>query len=402
MPTPEEPTAPIARARLAVSTMFFVNGVVLASWVPHIPAVKARHAISDGELGGVLFAMAVGAVVALPMAGWLVGRFGSRRMTSIAAVGLCLCLPLPVLAPTVALLVLSLGALGAFNATLDVSMNAQAVVVEQRYGRPIMSSFHGLFSLGMLAGAGAAVAVMAAGPSDASHVVGAALVALLAVGPNLKSLVPTPARALGGGRVFAVPGRALLALGALAFCGLLVEGAMGDWTAVYLHDTLGNGAALAGTGFAAFSLAMASGRFAGDRLVAGLGAPRVLRAFSTAAAIGLVAALILGDAPSAVVGFGMVGLGIANVVPILFSAAAGVPGVEAGHAIAGVATVGYLGLLAGPPLIGVVADAVGLRLALGVVAALCAVLALGAGSVGRETTAAGDGGPRRLAAAIGR
>lgn len=389
-----------ARPRLAVSTMFFVNGVVLASWVPHIPAVKARHGISDGELGGVLFAMAVGAVVALPMAGWLVGRFGSRRMTSIAAVGLCLCLPLPVLAPTVALLALSLGVLGAFNATLDVSMNAQAVIVEQRYGRPIMSSFHGLFSLGMLAGAGAAVAVMALGPSDASHVVGAALAALLAVVLNLQSLVPTPSRAAGAGRVFAMPSRALLALGALAFCGLLIEGAMGDWTAVYLHDTLGSGDALAGTGFAAFSLAMAGGRFAGDRLVAGLGSARVLRAFSAAAAIGLVAALILGDASSAVVGFGMVGLGIANVVPILFSAAARVPGVEPGHAIAGVATVGYLGLLAGPPLIGVVADAVGLRLALGIVGALCAVLALGAGSVGRNTTAAAaDEGPRRLAEA---
>src|SRR6185295_3330610 len=317
MPSPHESTTPVARARLAVSTMFFVNGVVLASWVPHIPAVKARHAISDGQLGAVLFAMAVGAVVALPMAGWLVGRFGSRRMTSIAAVGLCLCLPLPVLAPTVVLLTISLGALGAFNATLDVSMNAQAVVVEQRYGRPIMSSFHGLFSLGMLAGAGAAVAVMALGPSDSSHVVGASLASLLAVGVNLPNLVPTTSRVAGAGRVFGVPSRALQGLGALAFCGLLIEGAMGDWTAVYLHDTLGSGDALAGTGFAAFSLAMAGGRFAGDRLVAGFGSARVLGVFSAAASIGLIVALILGDATSAVMGFGMVGLGIANVVPIL-------------------------------------------------------------------------------------
>lgn len=389
----------IARARLAVSTMFFVNGVVLASWVPHIPAVKARHAITDGELGGVLFAMAVGAIIALPMAGWLVGRFGSRRMTSVAAVGLCLCLPLPVVAPTIGLLVLSLFVLGAFNATLDVSMNAQAVLVEQRYGRPIMSSFHGLFSLGMLAGAGGAVAVMARGTSDEAHVVEAALLAVLAVGVNLSSLVPTPAGA-GGGRVLAVPGGALLGLGALTFCGLLVEGAMGDWTAVYLHDTLGSSEAHAGTGFAAFSLAMAGGRFAGDRLVAALGPARVLRVFGATAAIGLLTALVLGDASSAIVGFGLVGLGIANVVPILFGAAARVPGVEAGHAIAGVATVGYAGLLAGPPLIGVAADVVGLRLALGIVVALCAVLAIGAGSVGRATTAAsGDERGARLAAA---
>jgi len=373
--------------------MFFVNGVVLASWVPHIPAVKARHAISDGELGLVLFAMAIGAVIALPLAGWLVGRFGSRRMTSVAAVGLCLCLPLPVLAPTIALLALSLVVFGACNATLDVSMNAQAVVVEQRYGRAVMSALHGLFSLGMLAGAGGAVLVMALGSGDVPHVVGAALASLLAVGLQLRGLVPTPTGGASAGRVFARPSGALLGLGVLAFCGLLAEGAMGDWSAVYLHDTLGSSAALAGTGFAAFSLAMAGGRFAGDRLVALLGPARVLRGSSAAAALGLLVALMFGDTLSGILGCGMVGLGIANAVPILFSAAARVPGVAAGRAIAGVATLGYLGLLAGPPLIGLVADGFGLRFALGIVAASCAVIALGGRMVG-STTAASSGDQR--------
>src|SRR5215470_2102791 len=151
------------RSRLAVSTIFLVNGVVLASWVPHIPAVKAAHALSDGALGLVLLAMAVGAVLALPLAGWLVGRAGSRRVTTVAALALCGALPLPVLSPDVPSLALSLLFLGACNATLDVAMNAQAVAVEQQHGRAIMSSFHGLFSLWGLAGAAVAGGLMALG-----------------------------------------------------------------------------------------------------------------------------------------------------------------------------------------------------------------------------------------------
>ena len=165
----EEPRRSAAgRARLAVATIFFVNGVVLASWVPHIPAVKARFALSDTGLGFLLLAMAVGAVTALPLSGWLVGRYGSRRMTSVCAVALCLALPLPVLAPTAALAALTLLLLGAANALLDVSMNSQAVEVERRHARPIMSSFHALFSAGGLAGAMLAGAVMAAGAACCS------------------------------------------------------------------------------------------------------------------------------------------------------------------------------------------------------------------------------------------
>src|ERR1051325_3882572 len=153
----------LVRARCAVSTVFFINGAVLASWIPHIPAIKACHQISDGQLGFVLLSMAAGAVVALPLAGWLVGRYGSRVMTSIAVFALCLALPLPVLSANVALLSLSLFVLGACNGTLDVSMNAQALVVEQGYKRSIMSSFHGLFSLGGLVGAAIAGGIISFG-----------------------------------------------------------------------------------------------------------------------------------------------------------------------------------------------------------------------------------------------
>jgi fucose permease len=172
----------------------------------------------------------------------------------------------------------------------------------------------------------------------------------------------------------------LIGLGALAFCGLLAEGAMGDWSAVYLHDTLGSSPALAATGFAAFSLAMAAGRFAGDRLVGRFGSERVLRASSTVAALGLTGALLIGRPGAAIVGCGLVGLGFANVIPILFSAAGRTEGVQAGTAIAAVATTGYLGFLAGPPAIGLGAEAFGMPIALGIVGLLCALIAAGSGA----------------------
>jgi len=373
--TPDTPKEPVRGARRAVASIFFVNGAVLASWVPHIPAVKARHALSDGELGILLLFMAVGAVSALPVAGWLVARLGSRRMTSLAALALSVALPAPVVAPHVVIVALALVVFGACNGLLDVSMNAQAVAVEQRYGRAIMSSFHALFSLGGLVGAGVAAGVMATGVGDAAHVAGTALVSLLAVGAAIPWLLRSPpAERVGVG--FARPDGVLLGLGTLAFCGLVAEGAMGDWSAVYLHDTLASSAALAATGFAAFSVTMAAGRFGGDRLVARFGPAAVLRGSGAVGALGLAVALTLGTARAGIAGCALVGLGLANVIPIVFSAAGRIPGVPPATGLAAVATTGYVGFLAGPPAIGLAAQLSGLRVALGIVSALCALIAL--------------------------
>lgn len=375
------PAAPVPEsvaARRAVGTMFFINGFVLASWLPHIPAVKAAHGISDGQLGLVLLCMAAGAMLALPLAGGLVARLGSRRVTAGAALGLCAALPFPLFAPHVLALGAALVALGATNALLDVSMNAQAVEVARRWPRPIMSAFHGLFSLGGLGGAAAAGAAIAAGAGPRAHALGTAIACAAVVARGIPRLLSSPRADGPPSLVFVRPTGALLPLGALALCGLLVEGAMGDWSAVYLHDTLGGSAAFAATGFAAASLAMAAGRFGGDGLVDRFGPARVLRASAAVAATGLGRALVVGELVIGVVGFGLVGLGIANVIPILFSAAGSVPGTPPGIGIATVATMGYLGFLAGPPLIGLVADATGLRVALGLVAGLCAVIAISA------------------------
>jgi len=314
------------RSRASVGALFFVNGAVIASWVPHIPAVRARHALSEAQLGLVLLAMAAAAVVALPVAGRLVARAGSRRVTATAAIGLCVALPWPVLSPGVAYLVAALALLGACNAMLDVSMNAQAVEVERGYGRALMSSFHALWSVGGLAGAALAGLAMSLAVGRESLVVWTAAAALGLVGCATPGLAPGRTAPRDDAPVFARPRRELLALGGLAFAGLLTEGAVADWSALYLHDALGADPAYAAGGFAAFAAAMAGGRFAGDRAVDRFGPRRVLRVSGTIAAAGLAVGLASGSPVLAVIGFGAVGLGIANTIPLLFSAAARVQG----------------------------------------------------------------------------
>ena len=368
----------LTRARWAVATVFFVNGAVIASWVPHIPAVKSRHALSDGQLGAVLLAMAAGSVLSLPFAGWLVGRFGSRAMTMLASLALCLALPRPVISDNVLALSLSLAVLGAANGTLDVSMNAHALSIERRYQRPIMSSFHALFSLGGAAGAALAGIAMWLGVRDTAHVAIAAAVGGGVVSAAWSFLLPAQTQGEQPTRVIGWPARALLVMGLLAFAGLLAEGAMADWSAVYLHDSLAASPAVAATGFAAFSLAMTAGRLAGDRVVGRLGAVRALRVSGGLAATGLGAALLIGGPIAGIVGFGLVGAGIANIIPVLFSSTGHAGGGAAGSALAAVATPGYLGFLAGPPLIGLAAEHLGLRGALGLVCVACALVAVGA------------------------
>jgi MFS family permease len=374
----DAPGAGPAPARRAVSLIFLFNGAVIASWLPHIPDLKSRLLLDDGGLGLLLLAMAAGAILALPVAGWLVATLGSRVVTSASAAALSAAVILPVLTPSVTSSAAALALLGACNGTLDVAMNAHGVLVETVYRRPIMSSFHALFSLGGLVGAGAASLALAAGLSAPTHIVMVAVLSLIAVRVAARQLLPTPPARTSSAPAFAVPPGALLGLGLLTFCALLAEGAVGDWSAVYLRESLGTMASTAAMGFAVFSLAMALGRFAGDRLARRMGPVRLLRLSASLATGGLALSLISRQPAIALLGFAVVGLGVANLIPILFSAAGRTHGVPAGTAIAAVATTGYFGFLAGPPLIGLAADAVGLPAALGIVCAACAVIAVGA------------------------
>ena len=230
-----------------------------------------------------------------PLAGWLVGRFGSRRMTTLAIIAFCLALSLPVISPTVLSLCLALGLFGACNSTLDVAMNAQAVAVERCYQRAIMSSFHGLFSLGGLVGAALAGLAMSLRMGSVHHVVTTMVLSLVTVMFAVRKLMPSEPQQQDTGPTFVKPSGALLSLGMLAFLALLAEGAMADWSAVYLRQVLTTSSALASLGFAAFSLMMAVGRFSGDFLVNRFGPSRLLRGSSIVAASGLGMGMLIGE-----------------------------------------------------------------------------------------------------------
>jgi MFS family permease len=372
----------LSQARWATAAFFLLLGVLFGSWVARIPAVQNRLGLNDGQLGLALLSLSVGAMLAMPTTGWLIRQGGNVLVMRAAATLLCLSLPLLPLAPSMPLLMLALFVVGINFGLLDVSMNTQAVAIEERYARPIMSTFHGIYSVGGLIGAGSAGIVAGMGIGVFPHLLGVALV-LLALATIAGRMVLDVAPRDSSATVFAIPGKALLGLGLLSLFVLLGEGAVADWSAVYLENVLGTSAGVAATGYAAYSVSMAGMRFSGDALIARFGAVKVVRSGCLLAALGMSGVLLLGTIPAAIVGFAGVGLGLAVAFPAALSAAGRTPGLASGAAIGAVATAGYSGLLLGPPLIGFISDSAGLSAGLGLVAALCFVSALLAGAVRR-------------------
>lgn len=372
---------PPHRARIAVTLIFFLNGMGFSSWVARIPEVQRGLQISDGQLGLALLALGSGALVSLIVAGGLVVKLGSRPVTSLAVVSFCLLLPFPAFAPNFLTLGVALFALGIFGGALDVAMNAQGVLVQQRFGRPVFSSMHAAFSLGGFAGAAAGGLIALAGITPEWHLLGVAIVLGSAAYLATRWLLPAHADASAGGPTFARPSRALAALGIVAFCGLLIEGAMADWSAVYLSNVLESGPGVAASGFAAFSITMAAGRLTGDRLVYLIHPVRLVRIGGLLATVGMAVALLFPYPLAAIAGFALVGAGMANVIPIIFTAAGRLPGLAPGPAIAAVATTSYVGFLAGPSAIGFVAELLTLHVALVILVLLAATITVLAGRV---------------------
>jgi MFS family permease len=363
-------------SRLAVLAVFFVNGVVIGSWVVRIPAIKERLGLGDGLLGVALLGSAVGALVAMPLVGALVSRFGSRRIVGTTALALPVSLLMPALAPSLPLLVPAVVVLGAANGGLDVAMNAQAVAVERGYGRPIMSSFHAAWSFGGLAGAALGGLLASRGVTPLPHFAVVAILAAIVFVVAYGSLLPSHADAFDEGTpAFARPTRALLGLGIISFCVLLGEGAMGDWSAVYLDDTLRTGPGFAAAGYAAFSLSMAFGRLLGDRLTEILGPAALVRSCAVIAAVGLGIALAAAQSLVALAGFACAGAGFSIIFPTAVSAA-GRTGGPTGPALAAVTTAAYTGFLVGPLFIGFLAELTGLGYALYLVVTLSAAVAI--------------------------
>ena len=372
-------------ARLAVLAIFFLNGVGIATWVVRIPAVKERLSLSAGLLGLALLAVAVGALASMVFTGSLISRLGSRPVVGATALLFAFALVPPSLSPNLPLLALSLVLLGAANGALDVSMNAQAVAIEKEYGKPIMSSFHAAFSVGGLAGAIGGGLIASLGVGVTPHFLGAAVAIALGVIVARRAMLPAEVDAGGseGGPAFARPTRALLGLGVISFCALLGEGAVGDWSAVYLKSSLGTGPGFAAAGYAVFSLMMVAGRITGDRLTGYLGPVRLVRLGGAVAAVGLGLSLAVGHPLVMLAGFASAGAGFSIVFPLALSAAGRTKGTAPGPALAAVSTLGYTGFLAGPPIIGFLAQLLDLGAALYVVVLLSAAIVPLAGAVGR-------------------
>jgi predicted MFS family arabinose efflux permease len=357
--------------------MFVICGTATSAWAPMVPFAKTRLGLDEATLGAVLLALGGGALLAMPLAGIAIHRWGSRPVIAIASLASCIVLSCLALPGTTWLMALVLLLFGAALGTLDVAMNAQGIVVERLMGRPIMSGLHALFSVGGLVGAMAMALLLRAGvPLALCATILAAALALLALVEQRHLL--SGHRDEPGATFTIVPKPTVILLGALCFISFLAEGAVLDWSAVFLRDIRMVDVSLAGIGYGVFSVAMAAGRFAGDRITHSMGSRRVLRIGSCIAGLGFLLAAGVPWTAGVLLGFVLIGLGASNVVPVLFSASGRVPDVPAGIALATVTTIGYAGLLLGPALVGFVAQSTSLPVAFALLGAMFALVAAGA------------------------
>ncbi len=368
------PPALGAPAQRATRLAFLLTGFGSAAWAALVPFAKARTGTSDGTLGLLLLCLGIGSLVTMPVAGALAGRFGCRSVIVTAGLVVALMLPLLATLGQVSLLALALAAFGASIGAVDVAMNIQAIIVERSSGRAMMSGFHGLYSLGGIAGAGGMAGLLSAGASPLGATSCASLGILLALVASARHLLPYGARSEGP--AFAIPHGIVLLFGLLCFVLFLAEGAVLDWSGVFLSSVRHVAASRAGLGYAAFAAAMTLCRLAGDRIVDRLGRRRVLLVGSLCAALGFVVAAAVPSWPAALAGFALVGVGCANIVPVLFTAVGQQDAMPETVAVPAMTTLGYAGILAGPAGIGALAHLSSLPVAFEVLAAMLAAVSL--------------------------
>ena len=351
----------VGRARSSITAVFLINGTLIGAWASSIPQIKERLALDEGMLGLALLFFAFGSIVAMLLGGPRIDRLGSRSVLWFCTPGFALSLPLVLLADSLPQLLGIAVVIGFMNGLMDVAMNAQGITVERQRGRPIMSSLHAFFSIGGMAGA--AIAALSYGLGGGLHhfLLSLCLALIpLAVLALRHLLADAQADAPRSG-VLALPPRPLWLIAAFAFIAFVCEGAMFDWAAVYLREALNSDPATAALGFGTFSAAMAAGRLIGDRAVARYSRVVVLRRSAVLACCGYLVALSSAVVPITLLGYAMIGLGVANIVPILFSLGGSQQGIGQGSGIASVATAGYSGALLGPAWIGFLAEATSLR-----------------------------------------
>jgi MFS family permease len=398
--------------RVGISSIFGVHGAVAGTFAARIPAISEHLHLTPGMLGIALFMPAVGSLSLMPFTGRLIHRVGGRAATRLLLAAWCLALALPAMAPNLLVLCVVLALFGAMGGTTDIAMNAQGSSLEQRAGRSIMSSLHGMWSVGGFVAAGIAALAALAGVGAVTHLTVMALV-LLAVGQGACTLLAPPAP----GELTSVetpklglPSPAVLGIGAIAFCAVFGEIGGADWSAVYMRRVLHSANATAAVAYTVFALAMAASRLTGDRVVNRFGATRTVRWSALAGVVGGVLIVATRVEVVTVIGFGLLGVGVAVVVPLAFAAAgriggegsapdeagapaqagasaqAGAPSqAGAGNAIAGVATIAYGAGLGAPAAIGGIATLTSLPVAFAVVTALVGIVAVTARRVSAKS-----------------
>ena len=362
--------------RIAVKIAFFLNGFIYANWVSRLTRIQDQFHADNGTIGWVLFTFAFGAFVAMPFTGWLIIKKGSRQISLVSLIIYCAFVPFIPFMPDLFFLIILYFVMGMATGMQDVAMNAQAVMVEKEYNRPIMTSFHAFFSIGMALGAWCG-ALFADLQTELSHhlsiVAGASLLLVIWVRGNLIEDKPDLSQAHEG-PLFRMPNRTLLGIGVIAFCCMLGEGSISDWSVNYMENVVKSPQAMAPIALSAFATAMTLGRLFGDRFRALWGDTRLIVYGGLISSAGIFLLLGVPQPYPAIAGFFLIGIGLSTIVPIAYSIAGNTKDLPPGVGLAMVTTVGYSGFLFGPPVIGFLADISGLRNALVGVAILFVIM----------------------------
>jgi MFS family permease len=372
--------------RAAVATLFFLQGLCFATWASRIPTIQQSLQLSDGELGLLLFALPVGSMIALPLSGWLVTRFGSKTIVVNVLIAYALLLVGIGLAQNITQTAAVLVFFGMAGNTANIAMNTQAVGVEARYGRNIMASFHGLWSLAGFIAAGVGGYMIGNNIIPFHHFAGVAVLMLLTLAAVFQFLLPNEQKPATGNKIFMLPDKSMIMLGLLAFFCMICEGAMFDWSGIYFKKVVNADAGWVGAGYTAFMATMAGGRFVGDYVATRFGFRRTITFSGILIATGLAIALVFPYLVSAITGFLLVGLGVSSVVPLVYSEAGKSKTLSPGVALAAVSSIGFLGFLIGPPLIGLVAGAFNLRVSFVIIAIMGLSVAVLVNKLKRERT----------------
>lgn len=377
------------RSKIAIGSLFFLHGLCFSSWAARIPAVQQELGLSEEALGTVLFAVPAGLLLSMPLATLWVSRLGSARVATGAIFLYAIFLCSLAWAPSAPLLALLLGGFGIASNLVNVAVNTQAIAIERIYGRSVMASLHGVWSLAGFSGALLGLLMVSNGIPPAQHFLAVALFSLLVLLGNFRFFLLDPPRP--SGPPWALPDRQLLSLGLIAFCSMLCEGAMFDWSGIYFQNVVQAERGWVLAGYVAFMSTMAGARFFADLLVEKIGLRSILRFSGLLTAVGLLLSVAMPQLVPAILGFLLVGAGVSAVVPLVFSAAGKSSTRSPSLAVASVSTVGFFGFLLGPPLIGWIAGATNLRISFSLVAGVGALIFVLAGKI--PSTVA-EGSPR--------